>query len=625
MNDSAPFQKAGRQIALRLQAIAAMRWMNVGVAILSGVIAILVFGLRIANSETSEWGLAAGLIGLWLVGNLAFLVLLRKSPLQALAKWDEAAGGKSELASAEFFEKQPAEKRSIGEELHLDRAQQLLAERRKTLSQDLPVPRPFWTWLALPVVLALIATPLLKPTLALEDLAISEEMRQRAAEEAARIAEERKSLESLTELSEDEKKQLQELGASLDEAAEMLANAGDLSSRELLEALEARARAAEEMADQLGDEAEKWASEEMLEEMARHADTTDLAAAIMEKDAELSADESRNLAAKLAAPDLSIEAESRVDEALGRTMEKATDEDHERPVGDHVGQASTNLDDDKSGEAATEFEELADYFRDVARREKAREDLKDLAEQLRESGANIAESQLEQMQALGNGEKGEQQLPPGVQDLANAPMQQQMQGPQNQGGEQLPLPGLQNQAGQEQKPGQTPGQALQAPVPGMPPPGQNGQQSQIGMAPGGDPNGEEQGGISAPVPGAAPGGSAPNAAALGGDAGGSTTSGSGLQAGVGTAEMGKNPTEALRATKDGVVDATINEDGDSEVQRVEGGVRVETAQAQQREAAVNFIAVEEEALDGKALPVSRRDQVLRYFTALRQQFETEDE
>lgn len=625
MSEPARFRKAGQRIALRLQTISVMRWLNLSVAILAGVILLVVFGLRIGQAGVSEWGLAAGLIGLWIFAVFGVSFFFRKTPLQALASWDEAAEGKSELASAEFFEKQPAEKRSAGEELHLERAQQLLNERKRNLSRDLPIPKPFWTWLALPAVLGLIASPLLRPTIAPEDLEISEEMRQRAAEEAARLAEERAALDSLEQLSEEDKEKLRELGEALDGVTELLSNADDLSSRELLEALEARARAAEEMAGELGKEGEEWASEEMLEEMARHADTTDLAAAIMEKDAELSAGEARKIAEKLASPELSIEAESRVDEALGRTMEKATDEDRERPVGEHVGQASLNLDDDKTPEAAAEFVKLADYFREVGRREKAREDLKDLAEQLRQSGANIAESQLEGMQELGGGENG-QQPPPGAVDLANAPMQPQLPGPQNQGIEQLPLPGLQNQGGQQQQPGQQPGQALQAPVPGMAPPGQQpGQQpGGVAMIPGG-PNGEDQGGISAPVPGQTPGGGAPNAAALGAAAGGNTTSGSGLQAGVGTAEMGQNPTEAMRATKDGVVEATINENGDSEVRRVEGGVRIEAARAEQREAAVSFIAVEEEALDGKAIPASRRDQVLRYFSALRKQFESEDE
>ena len=597
-----------------------MRWLNRGVAIVGGVILLTILSLRVFGIEAPEWTIAGSLIGAWLLGTMAITWLRRKSPLQALAHWDDATDGTSALASAVFFEESPTDNHAAGEELHLERAQQLLTKRSQSLAADLPISRPHWSWVALALALAFAATPGFRAGIALEDLLITDAMRLRAEGEAGRLAEGRKALNGLKELSEEERERVKELGEMLDETAEMLSDASDMTSRELLEALEARARAAEELADELGGEGEEWASKAMLEEMARHADTTDLAAAIQDHDAELSSEQSNALAEKLAAPELSIEAEQRVDEALGRTMEKATEEDKARPVGEHVGQASVNLDQDQSAAAAKDFQTLAEHFRDLARREQARDELKELADQLRESGSNIAQSQLDQMQELGAGDEGAAQPPPGAQDLAQSP--QQLPGPANQGVQEMQVPGLQNQnQGQGQQPG---AQGLQAPVPGMgqqPPPGQE-QGPQVGMAPGGKGEGE---GLAAPVPGMAPppGGGAQGAAALGA-AGGSTAAGAGLQAGVGTAEMGQNPTEAMRATKDGVVEAQINDDGDSKVKRVEGGVRAETAQAQKREAAVSFIAVEEEALDEKALPVSRRDQVLRYFTALRKQFEPED-
>jgi len=111
----------------------------------------------------------------------------------------------------------------------------------------------------------------------------------------------------------------------------------------------------------------------------------------------------------------------------------------------------------------------------------------------------------------------------------------------------------------------------------------------------------------------------------GGQSPGSVAGASGLEAGHGTAQMNNNTTEAMRAGKDGMVDAQVNEDGESVVRTVQGGAHREGAQRGKQEQATDFIAVEEEALDEQALPASRKAQVLKYFTALREQFEKDEE
>jgi hypothetical protein len=58
------------------------------------------------------------------------------------------------------------------------------------------------------------------------------------------------------------------------------------------------------------------------------------------------------------------------------------------------------------------------------------------------------------------------------------------------------------------------------------------------------------------------------------------------------------------------------------VRAVEGGTRTESAAEGRREIAAQFLKVEEEALDEKSLPLSRREHVLRYFTTLRERFES---
>ena len=66
------------------------------------------------------------------------------------------------------------------------------------------------------------------------------------------------------------------------------------------------------------------------------------------------------------------------------------------------------------------------------------------------------------------------------------------------------------------------------------------------------------------------------------------------------------------------------DDGDSAVRAVEGGERSEMAERERQEQVVEFIKVEEEALDEQTLPLSRKDHVLRYFTALRDRFEEQE-
>jgi hypothetical protein len=79
--------------------------------------------------------------------------------------------------------------------------------------------------------------------------------------------------------------------------------------------------------------------------------------------------------------------------------------------------------------------------------------------------------------------------------------------------------------------------------------------------------------------------------------------------------------DLLKAKSDSEVVATAGKEGDSTVRSVEGEARAEQATRTRQEVMADFIAVEEQALDDQSLPLSRRQQVLRYFSALRTQFE----
>ncbi|MDF1701706.1 MAG: hypothetical protein P1V36_11175 [Planctomycetota bacterium] len=61
--------------------------------------------------------------------------------------------------------------------------------------------------------------------------------------------------------------------------------------------------------------------------------------------------------------------------------------------------------------------------------------------------------------------------------------------------------------------------------------------------------------------------------------------------------------------------------GSSEMTTREPGDRTESSGRSKRDIAIEFIKVQEEALASEPLPLSRREHVLRYFTALRKQLE----
>jgi hypothetical protein len=97
----------------------------------------------------------------------------------------------------------------------------------------------------------------------------------------------------------------------------------------------------------------------------------------------------------------------------------------------------------------------------------------------------------------------------------------------------------------------------------------------------------------------------------------------GDQAGTGSAELVDSKTDLFEAKNDSRVTAEIKEDGESTFRAVEGEISEEAATRRRRNLASEFLAVEEQALDERSLPLSRRQHVLRYFSAVREQFERE--
>ena len=123
--------------------------------------------------------------------------------------------------------------------------------------------------------------------------------------------------------------------------------------------------------------------------------------------------------------------------------------------------------------------------------------------------------------------------------------------------------------------------------------------------------GQGQGQGGAPVPGGQPGGQ--------------TAGQGGHEAGHGSAPYGNTATKAIESTKSLQAKAQISGEGPALIRNIEGQQHREETARQARQLAAEFLRVEEESLAEKALPISRREQVLDYFTALRRQLVEPDD
>jgi len=561
------------------------------------------------------------LFGVW--GGIGFLLILKRAPrvLEALVKLDHSGAWKDRFASAWAFLNQ--ENRGVGEELHIEIAGDSLDEALAAFPEANPLPdlRVAWVLPALAVVFSL--TPILRPTPDAADNLLSAEMVNEAGGQAEEINREAQQLNNLSSLSEEEQKALEQLRVEIDQMTARLEEAQGMTTGEMLEELEARARAAERLARDMTAGSEEWASEAMIETMSAHADTADMAVAVRDKNAEAVAKEAFGLQEVLETESLSAEIEDRLGQTLSNIKASSEDADRARPVGERFGNASSKMERREALEAAHEFEELGKHFQFLQEREVSQDKLEDLAEAMREAGSEISGKELEKMESLASSELGERPVPQGLKGLESDDLSRglsELQPPQESEGKgKDELPGLAGGEGEIKVPpvpgtqrdssgADTSQQALRAPIPGEGEPNGDG-----GSLTAND-SGEAGGGnsLQAPVPGMAPGDS--NVSGQGGD-----------EAGTGTAELVDSESTIHQARNDSKVMAQVNEEGESTFREVDGEFRQEEVTRSRRDIAAEFLAVEEQALDGKSLPLSRRKHVVRYFSAIRQQFEKEEE
>lgn len=576
----------------------------------------LLIVLRLFGMDWISAGLAFSLLGLWAAGCLGWAIWKRPGPYSALAFWDRQTLRGDAFANAWWFEKVPAEDRTSGQQMHLARHTPSLAPAMHTMAKDLPLPDSRWMVLFPVVALAMMFLPE-SGVIHLPDTPLTVSGQELAVQEGKKLADTTLDADKLKSLNEEEMKEIEKIQKQVQDTAKALQESEGKTAREVLSELEKRARDAERLAAKLGAGDAAWASEQMIAEMRKHADTAELGDAVAEKSAERTAKQADDIAEKLADAKLTNETRDRFTETLRDIGKQGQPEDKERTVGQHMLGADRQMTQTLPKEASREFKDLADKMRTLAAREKAREQLEKLAQQLRQSGSDIAGQGAHGMQQLA-GNQGQQQNQQGqqgqqgqgqMQNMQNAPQMSPMQ-----------MPGMSNapqmQQGQQGM-GSTQNLPVLTPVPGT---GQNQQPMAIGKPGGqGQPPKPGQPMLIAPVPGTNPG-QQPSAVLLGMASG---MSQGGQQAGNGTTQMGNAPTQGTKAGQQATVNAQRNADGASSVRSVEGQARTEQASRSAQATALDAIAAEENALDESALPPARREQVRRYFTELRKRFEKE--
>ena len=576
------------------------------------------------------------LFGLWLSAGAVLTARRAPGVREALVTLDHSGAWKDRFASAWAFLNQ--DYREVGEELHIERAGSYLEQALAAFPESTPLPDLKAAWVLPVLALMFSVAPILRPVPSATESILSEEMVEAASGQAEVINREARQLDKLTSLTEDEQTELEHLLVDVDQMTSQLGEGEGLTTGEMLEALEARARAVERLARGIGDGEEVWASDAMIKAMADHPDTADMAVAVRDKNAESVAGEASSLQSLLESDSLSSEVEERMGRSLTNISKSGDKSDEVRPVGKRFGNASTKMNTHQPLQAAREFEELAKHFRLIQERVEAREKLEGLAESMREAGGEISGKKLEKMEELAASGQTERAIPEGLKGLESDELPRSLSGmkpPQESAatkGDELP--GLAGGEGAIKAP-PVPGtsqddpsgeggrqQALKAPIPGEG--DANGAGGSLAA------NGVEQGAgssVQAPIPGMAPGDSEARSVinAPGGEPGDSSVSGQGGdQAGTGTAELVDTESAIHEAGSDSQVLAQINDDGESTFRAIDGEIRQEEVTRSRRDIAAEFIAVEEQALDGKSLPLSRRQHVVRYFSAIRQQFEREE-
>lgn len=549
--------------------------------------------------------IGAAAVGLWLALACGLAWRGRRTAFGALAAWDAAAGRKDTFSSALVFSRDPGLASDPGRLLHLDRAAEAVDAATRRITLDLPLPRRRWMWLGPVAAIAVSLQPWWRPAIHPGDGPLTAEMLAAAQTEAARLARpDATDLAARTELTDPERRALEELARKQEELAKSLKNAAGSSPRELLDTLEQQARAAEDLARQLETDTNAWASGKMLAALRQHPDTADLAEAVLSKKPSRAAEEAAALSETLQNPALTSEVTERLKSTLDRALAQTDAGDRAKRVDQAVAAADEDLKADQPAAAGAEFAALADAFNRQNQRDKARQELEDLAEKLRGAGSSIMGHQGGDMKKMAGheGESGPSSMP-SMQPLGQA-------GDPSEASTPLPVPGLDHPA--EPRTGQ-PSPRRGTPVPGTGPPPKNARP--LAVIPGTNPQEATPLALATPIPGGTPG-----RGAVPGTGGQGPPGLGGSRPGRGATASGTSPTDLSAAAAQGEVAVSPGGEGESFTQAIQGQPRNEAATRAAKRTAAAFLKEQEKALDTENLPPARREQVRRYFESIRTHF-----
>jgi hypothetical protein len=610
-----PFETIARKAVLRLIVAQWIAWLGRTAAIVFLAATVTAVAAWLCKIDFPRAATALGLLAAWVAvaGLLAWL--RRPTPTAAMARWDAQTGRQEMFTSAFYFESLPPLALEDGERLHLLRARRVLAEAAARLPRDIALPWTHRCWL-FPLFLLVITGLLPGRPLPAGESTVDEQTREAARQVSSTLAQRTKLPETAKGLTVDEAKDLKKLKQAIAETTEHLASLDKASQRDVLGELEQRARDAEKLADALHGK-EDWPSSKMIEELERHADTTEFAAGLRAKDLDKSAGEAKKLGDRLEYKDLSLEEGKRIDNAFDKSLAVADKDDKEGLVGKHLAEADKKLKANEPKPAGKKMKDLADTLAQQEQRQNAQKQLQQVADQLREAGQSIFGQQSAGIRRLAQN----QDAPDGLRQVSAQDLQsgnesltaQLAAAPSSPAAAQLGLPQAADPnapLSMSPVPGDPADMGGMSPVPGssgMPGDGQSpvpgaGQDPGDGIAQGSG-SGDGNGDGFAPVPGAP-----------------SSTAGTGGNSwGRGTAGLGDAATQAHAATTTRVVNAAPRGNGPSQYRNVEAGRHREETRREASKLAADFIKAEEQALADEPLPVSRRQQVLRYFTAIRSQ------